>query len=208
MHIRSLQPLWIALGATALAATAAAVNAEAPAPPWIDWTTVVNNNDLMPGAPVRTTFNSYNQPSVNDTGWWSSGRAAGRTGGPAGATDPRHLHPRHGGRRQPHRQDPRPDHAGSVSQQPGDHLRRDPVLPAHRHELGHHRHAREPPAGVEYIPDDGTETRAGTTGIYTNPFDDLITGAAKLGAVPDFAFFAVPELDPATTFEVFPGRPR
>ena len=51
------------------------------------------------------------------------------------------------------------------------------------------------------------ETRAGTTGIYTNPFGDLITGASKLGAVPDFEFFAVPGVDPPTMFDVFPGAP-
>jgi hypothetical protein len=58
-------------------------------------------------------------------------------------------------------------------------------------------------------PDTGEpiETRAGTTGIYTNPFDDLITGASKLGAVPGFEFFAVPGLDPPTMFDVFPGAP-
>ncbi len=50
------------------------------------------------------------------------------------------------------------------------------------------------------------ETRAGTTGIYTNPFGDLITGASKLGAVPEFSFFEVPEF-PGTRFEVFPGAP-
>ncbi len=54
---------------------------------------------------------------------------------------------------------------------------------------------------------EGDETRAGTTGIYTNPFGDLITGASKLGAVPDFGFFAVPGLSPPTLFDVFPGAP-
>jgi hypothetical protein len=53
----------------------------------------------------------------------------------------------------------------------------------------------------------GNETRAGTTGIYTNPFGPLITGASKLGAVPDFEFFAVPGVSPATMFDVFPGAP-
>ncbi len=49
---------------------------------------------------------------------------------------------------------------------------------------------------------------AGTTGIYTNPFGDLITGASKLGAVPGFEFFAVPGArDPPTMFDVFPGAP-
>ncbi len=54
---------------------------------------------------------------------------------------------------------------------------------------------------------EGDETRVGTTGIYTNPFDELITGVAKLGAVPDFEFFAVPGLHPPTMFDVFPGAP-
>ena len=49
----------------------------------------------------------------------------------------------------------------------------------------------------EYLLPDGSETRAGTTGIYTNPFGALITGASKLGAVPGFEFFAVPGLEPA-----------
>ena len=54
---------------------------------------------------------------------------------------------------------------------------------------------------------EGNETQAGTTGIYTNPFGDLITGASKLGAVPGFEFFAVPGLDAPTMFDVFPGAP-
>jgi hypothetical protein len=58
-----------------------------------------------------------------------------------------------------------------------------------------------------YALPDGSETRAGTTGIYTNPFGDLVTGAAKLGAVPDFEFFAVPGIEPPTLFDVFPGAP-
>ena len=57
-----------------------------------------------------------------------------------------------------------------------------------------------------YLLDDGTETRAGTTGIYTNPFGPLITGAAKLGDVPAFSFFEVPEFS-GIRFEVFPGAP-
>lgn len=46
----------------------------------------------------------------------------------------------------------------------------------------------------------------GTTGIYTNPFRNLVTGASKLGVVLDFAFFQVPEA-PGTPFDVFPGAP-
>jgi hypothetical protein len=48
---------------------------------------------------------------------------------------------------------------------------------------------------------------AGTTGIYANPFGPLITGASKLGSIPDFSFFAVPDAPSGTPFEVFPGSP-
>jgi hypothetical protein len=51
-----------------------------------------------------------------------------------------------------------------------------------------------------------TLEQLGTTGVYTNPFGDLITGASKLGVVPEFAFFEVPEA-PGTPFDVFPGAP-
>ncbi len=58
----------------------------------------------------------------------------------------------------------------------------------------------------EYTLPDGTDSRAGTTGIYTNPFGALITGASNLGAVPRFPFFAVPETR-GIKFDVFPGAP-
>ncbi len=45
--------------------TQAAPKAKPKPAPTFDWTTVVNNNDEMPGAPGQRTFNSYNQPSVN-----------------------------------------------------------------------------------------------------------------------------------------------
>jgi len=48
----------------------------------------------------------------------------------------------------------------------------------------------------------------GTTGIYANPFGDLITGASKLGGVTEFGeFFEVPGAAPWTMFDVFPGSP-
>ena len=59
-----------------------------------------------------------------------------------------------------------------------------------------------------YAPTNSDETRAGTTGIYTNPFGDLITGASKLGAVPGFEFFAVPGVDTPRPFRCLPRRTR
>ena len=59
-----------------------------------------------------------------------------------------------------------------------------------------------------------TETRVGTSGAYVNldaryPLTSpLVTGASLLGAVPAFPdIFAVPGVDPATRFDVFPGAP-
>jgi hypothetical protein len=54
--------------------------------------------------------------------------------------------------------------------------------------------------------DGETVEQLGTTGIYTNPSGTLITGASKLGSVPDFSYFEVPEA-PGTPFDVFPGAP-
>ena len=55
---------------------------------------------------------------------------------------------------------------------------------------------------------DGSESRAGTTGIYA-VLDgaNAVTATSKLGAVPDMEFFAVPGTDPPVPFDVFPGSP-
>jgi hypothetical protein len=59
-----------------------------------------------------------------------------------------------------------------------------------------------------YFLPDGTETRAGTTGIYARLNNDLlITGASKLGLVPGFEHFVVPNSDPPAAFSVYPGSP-
>ncbi len=59
-----------------------------------------------------------------------------------------------------------------------------------------------------YVPEGETEaTRAGTNGIYATPYGELMTAASKLGAVPDFDYFAVPGSDPPIFFDVFPGAP-
>ena len=57
-----------------------------------------------------------------------------------------------------------------------------------------------------YELDDGSETRAGTTGIYTNPFGELMMGEANFGHAPGQGQFGVPEFS-NQRFEVFPGSP-
>ena len=200
MKSRYLQSLYV-LGAATLAITALA--APEPETPF-KWMTVVNNNDLIPPLEQRT-FNSYNQPSVNANGLVVM-RARSRGGPPLGPathgiytrdmsvadSEIVRILDRTTAVPGPNNLDskfvetpsfPRIDmHSATIATR-GNHG------PVHRYFLG-----------------DETETRAGTTGVYTNPFGDLITGAAKLGHVPGFSFLGVPEFGDIP-FEVFPGAP-
>ena len=193
------QLLYLAIAAL-LVSTAVAAPKEKSG---FDWTSVVNNNDLMPPLGVRN-FNSYNQPSVNVLGQVVI-RARSRGGPPLGPpthgiylrdmsdTDSEIIRILDKTTRVPQPNNlqttfvetpsfPRIDmHTDTIATR-GNHQ------PVHRYYLG-----------------DGTKTRGGTTGIYTNPFGELITGAAKLGDVPEFDFLRTPEFS-GIRFEVFPGR--
>jgi len=202
MKHRFSRSLFVTVGVAAIVATAAAVDA-APPKAGFDWVTVVNNTDLMPPLDVRN-FNSYNQPSVNVDGLVVI-RARSRGGPPLG--QPTHgIYTRDMSMEGPIVRIldrttlvPQPNNLGTTFVEtpsfPRIDIDSDTIATRGNHQ----------PVWT-YTPPDSDETRAGTTGIYTNPFDDLITGAAKLGAVPAFSFFEVPEF-PGTTFEVFPGAP-
>ena len=169
-----------------------------------DWATVVNNNDLMPPLDIRN-FNSYNQPSVNVDGLVVI-RARSRGGPPLGP-------PTHGiyvrdmsvADSKIYRivdkttQVPQPNNLGTTFVEtpsfPRIDMHSDSIATRGNHQPVHRYHL-----------EDGSETRTGTTGIYTNPFGELITGAAKLGDAPGYGFFRVPEFS-GTRFEVFPGAP-
>jgi len=184
-------------------ATATTVDA-APPGPSLDWMTVVNNNDPMPGAPLNRTFNSYNQPSVNFNGLVVM-RARSIGGGGQPAT--------HGIYTRDMSVDdseiirvldrnslvPQPNNLGTLFVEtpsfPRIDMDSDTIATRGNHQ-----------PVWRYLLADDTETRAGTTGIYTNPFGPLITGASKLGDVPDFSYLEVPEF-PGIRFEVFPGAP-
>jgi hypothetical protein len=190
------------LGTATLAITVlAAPMPEAP----FEWTTVVNNNDLIPQLEHPRTFNSYNQPSVNANGLVVM-RARSRGGPPLGPAT-------HG----IYTRDmsvadseivrildrttavPKPNNLGSKFVETPSFPRID-MYSATIATRGNHTPVHR------YILSDETETRAGTTGVYTNPFGELITGSAKLGHVPEFSFFGVPEFG-NIPFEVFPGAP-
>ena len=167
------------------------------------WMTVVNNDDLMPPLGVRN-FNSYNQPSVNLDGLVVI-RARSRGGPPLGP-------PTHGIYTRDMAVEgpiisildrttlvPEPNNLGTTFVETPSFPRVDMATDTVATRGNHQPVWR-------YLLGDDTETRAGTTGIYTNPYGSLIAGAAKLGAVPEFGFFEVPGL-PGVPFEVFPGSP-
>jgi hypothetical protein len=170
-----------------------------------EWNTVFNNNDLIPGAEPRT-FNSYNPPSVNTKGMVVV-RARSRGGqgmGPAthgiymrdmGQADSEIV-------RVLDRTTlvPDPNNLGTTFVETPSF----PRIDMHTNTIatrGNHQPV------YRYYLDDEIETRAGTTGIYSNPYGgELVTGGAKLGHVPGFDFFGVPD-KPGVLFEVFPGAP-
>ena len=169
------------------------------------WNTVINNDDLMPFAKGRT-FNSYNPPSVNTKGMVVV-RARSRGGPPLGPAT-HGIYMRDMGQADSNivrvldrtSPVPGPNNLNSTFVETPSF----PRIDMHTNTIatrGNHQ-----PVHRYYEPD-GTETRAGTTGIYSNPYDgELITGAAKLGHVPEFDFFGVPD-QTGVTFEVFPGAP-
>jgi hypothetical protein len=168
------------------------------------WNTVINNNDSIPFADPRT-FNSYNPPSVNTRGMVVV-RARSRGGqglgpathgiymrdmGQAGSEIVRVL--------DRSTVVPGPNNLDSTFVETPSF----PRIDMHTDTIA----TRGNHAPVwRYDLDDENETSAGTTGIYSNPHGDLITSAAKLGQVPGFGFFGVPEQN-NVTFEVFPGAP-
>jgi len=203
MITRHLRSLLLAVGAATMAATAAP--AAGPPPLALDWVTVANNNDKMPGAPFDRTFNSYNQPSVNAAGLVVI-RARSTGGGGNPATHGIYTRDMSVGgnpiirildRTTP--QVPYPNNLGTIFVETPSFPRID-IWSDTIATRGNHG-----PVWRYGSTDD--ETRAGTTGIYANPYGELITGASKLGAVDGFDFFEVPGAAPWTMFDVFPGSP-
>ena len=190
--------------AAVLCAAATSVRSDPAESPPLKWQTVVNSNDQMPDAGGRT-FNSFNQPSVNELGRVVI-RARSRGGPPLGpATHGIYTRDmaRPGGSivkiLDRNTAVPQPNNLGSLFTETPSF----PRIDASSNTIatrGNHQPV------WQYFSFDGSETRAGTTGIYTNPYGALVTGAAKLGAVPDFGFFAVPG-SPGMSFDVFPGSP-
>lgn len=169
--------------------------------PAFKWQVVVNNGVVVPGD--TRLFNSYNQPSVNVNRMvvFRGRSKGGTTGEPAHGVFYRNMARGADLKTLFDRNTlvPQPNDVSSTFTEP-------PAFP--RIDMWSNtiasRGSHQP--AWDYLLPDGTETRAGTTGIYTNPFGDLIAGASNLGVVPDFGFFAAPGSG-GVKFDVFPGAP-
>lgn len=182
------------------------------------WETVVNKNDPMPNSDTGRTYNSFNQPSVNANGVVVF-RARSRGGPPEGPPTRgiyiRDMNARNAAITTIAGGDTAVPYPNNILYPPDDEptsFIEFPSIPR----IGIHSSAvatrgNHQPAWQYELPD-GSETRAGTTGIYvnldsTNQDSDLLTGASKLGAVNPFQFFAVPGVASLIPFDVFPGSP-
>lgn len=209
MKIHNLRILVVALTTSAIMSSAVPVCA-------FEWQVVANNGDVMPtdqcdpavpnsAASTCRNFNSFNQPSVNASGLVVF-RA--RSKGESGQGQPVHgiymrdmsvaaspvvkILDRNTRVPQPNNRDTQFIEAPSF---PRIDIWSDTVATRGNHQP------------VWKVSENGeTIEQLGTTGIYSNPFGSLITGISKLGEIPEFSYFEVPEL-PGTSFDVFPGSP-
>ncbi|HEX6123894.1 MAG TPA: hypothetical protein VFZ23_00835, partial [Pyrinomonadaceae bacterium] len=147
------------------------------------WTTVVNNNFLIPNG--TRNFSSYGQPSVNKTGTVVF-RARSTMGTHETGIYVREFP----------KGDVRPlADTFSFVPEPNNlntKFREFSSFPRMAINASHAVFRGQHSPVYTYMLPDGTETRAGTTGLYATLGNDLLrTGAAKLGAVPGFEFYSV-----------------
>ena len=164
----------------------------------LQWQTVVNNSFAIPDG--KTNFSSYSQPSVNSQGMVvfrarSTGGQRetgiflrkGISGKVTKIVDLNTLVPY-----------PNNLNADFLEFSA---IARVAANSDHAAFVGLHKPA------YRYTLPDGSETRAGTAGIYTlTEAGLLVTGASKLGNAPDFEYFAVPGTKDVP-FDIFPGAP-
>jgi hypothetical protein len=199
-------------------------------PARLRWETVVNNATLIPNAGTKT-FSSYNQPSVNASGFVvfrarSTGSEAGGGGedvaavaaaAAAGSGPVRGIFTRD----MAQRLTPGPVSTvavnGSTVPSPnnlGATFNEFPSIPRiDRLSRTIATRGQSTPAW-EYVTGPDLTTRVGTSGIYATPGGTLQTGANLLGAVRDFptgnlafAHLQVPGAAAGTRFDQFPGAP-
>lgn len=182
--------------------------------PNITWSTVVNNSYTAPDS--TRSFFSYNQPSINDDGLVVFRARAKAATGEGGST---------GGEGQPIRGiftrdmsiagspiNPLAINGQTLVPTPnnlGKKFTEFPAFPRIDATSSAIAFRAQSQPVYEYTPVGGTETRAGTSGVYTTQGSNgtLVTGASQLGMVPGQSQYQVPNQPAGTKFDQFPGAP-
>lgn len=166
------------------------------------WTTVVNNGDYMPG--TLQLFNSYNQPSVNDQGLVVfRARSKGGNGEPVHGIYSRNMLLNRSGVERIFDKSstvPQPNNNDvTFIEFPAfpriDLLTKDIVT----------RGSSQPV--WTYTLEDGSDTKVGTSGLFSFNGREAATAVNQMGAVPGYEYFQVPGAIPGTKFDQFPGSP-
>lgn len=178
------------------------------AAPVFNWQTVVNNADTIPT--TNKTFNSYNQPSINDAGVVvfrarSQGGQGPATGiftrdmaTPGNPIDPVAMRGS---------EVPAPNNITNPGPATFNEFPSFPRIDANSGTLAFR--GQSTPSWVSTLPN-GTETRTGQSGIYATPGGgSLVTAIRNISAegTPNFPKFFVPNQPAPTKFDQFPGAP-
>ena len=200
---RRLAPLAALLAAVpvGIAQSLAGARPAGAAATQLSWSTVVNNGETPAGS--ANHFNSYSQPSIDDSGVVSF---IARTQGPASPVRgvfsrgtsapgaPLDTVALAGGRV------PDPNNSDGTFNDfpafPRMGTSGPPVIAIR---------GQSTPVWTYSL--DGTDTKVGTSGVYTTVGGALSTGASLLGNVPTMEAYSVPGAPAGTRFDQFPGAP-
>jgi hypothetical protein len=173
----------------------------------MNWETVVNNGFTVPND--ARVFNSYNQPSlnINNLVVFRARSKGGSSGEPAHGVFTRDMNAKGDIVAVFDRKTvvPQPNNQGTMFVEPPSFPRID-IWSATLASRANHQPVWEYAVSTDTDTGEAITTKAGTTGIYTNPYGTLVSGANNLGGVPEFGFFGAPTY-PGLKFDVFPGAP-
>lgn len=173
----------------------------------LSWSTVANSADTMPGS--SKTFNSFNQPSVNANGLVVlRGRSKGQDGQPAKGIYARDMS-------QPGQAltlvfdvdttVPGPNNTSYDGQLAT--LTEFPAFPRIGKDSATIVTRGQSNPVWTYTDANGTETRAGTSGVYALHKGTAKAAMTQLGAAPGMGYYSVPGASAGTKFDQFPGAP-
>ncbi len=168
----------------------------------LTWNTVANFNDVPPGSPSGTVFNSFSQPSVNDAGLVAF-RA--RTKAVSGAQPVRGIYTRGMAGSNPLSTVaevgdtvPAPNNTGATFNE----FSAFPRIDAASSNVA--IRGQSSPVLSVTLPD-LTTTKTGTSGVYVTTGGSLETGVSLLGNLPGYEIYSVPGQTVPTKFDQFPG---